>query len=761
MGDMGKMDDSIRKLVSPTNILGSAFGALGNIFESVGSFVVNTLAHAIGELLADAIQWAAQQIQELITGAIEAGVEFQKLSLRLDTLNFNSLKDSGMDYDTAIKESIRSTKEQLSWIQKLANSTPYDNTDIANTYTLARSYSFTDQEARKLTETTADFAAGMGLSSVEIVRIMKNFGQMRQLGKLTQRDLNDLAVGAFVPINDILKRMQVETGLTGDAFDDFRKTGDGVESFMRNFIALTEDNFGGSAAKMARTFEAATDNAKDFVKSILGLNVVKPILDVLGGHIADVMDIMNEEIEIGGIGFGRKTEEVTTRFQQIVDIATRIGSSLSGIIQDILGLAPDARGIADKLVSGLEGIAIWLQQNSEDIVWYVNRAVIWLQDNLLPAIQQVWSFLFGSSGETGAIQKFGDWLKNDFLPFIQTQVIPGVSDLFDAITGKQKEAPTTMSGDKQGGEQEDTTALQNVVAGVASLATALPSVLELLGAIGDVILVAFGGDQTQTFAEFVTNILIPAIQELTTFINENQAGFVGLFKAIMLLEVIGFIAGLVAGLILQVAALFIAFGLLPFIIAIVASIVSWILIFKLTWELVAQSVIIWIGYIIETFKDFLANVTTTFNEVVDAIKNKDWVGAGKALVDGVIRGVKDTWGNFITLVTSLAQNALDTFNSIFSINSPSKAMADIGQNIVKGLAKGVTDSTGMAVKAMAGTANAVMAAASPQMSYSPAITSPSQNTYSNTNNFALNVNSSAQKEPLLQDFSMLQSLVGG
>lgn len=745
LGDMGKMDDSIRKLVSPTNILGSVFGGLGNIISNLVGGVFRTLEYALGTLIANAVTYLVDQIKELIANTIEAGKEFQTLELRLNTLNFNALVESGVDMNTATEESIRLTKEQMGWLQKLAATTPYDNTDISNVYTLARGYSFTDKEARNLTETITDFTSGMGLGNTEIVRIIKNFGQMRQLGKVTQRDLNDLATGAFVPVNEILGKMRVETGLTGDAFDDFRNSGDGVEMFLRTFTSLVEGKFGGSAQKMAKTFGAATDNLKDFVKSVVGLNIVKPILDVLGSRLAGFMDELTSE----------------GRWDQIVGIATRIGVSLTDMLGDILALAPDAKGVADAVVSALEGIADWIDQHANDIVEFVQESARWIREDLVPAIQQAWDFLFGKDMQPGAIQKFGAWLKEEFLPFIKTQVIPGISDLFDAITGKKKQTPTTTSGDKQGEGEQDTTALQNVVAGVASLATALPSVLDLLGAIGSAILLAFGSTETQTFSEFVTNTLIPSIQGLTQFVMENQAAFALLFKAIIALEVIGFIVGLVGSLIISLVSLgvsILAFATFtPIILGVKRTIEIFVAYFTSVGTVIAA--VIW--FLFSQFMNFKTAITKMFDDVMAAIRNKDWRAAGKAIVDGLMAGIRGTWANLLTLVRTLATNALNTFNSIFQIQSPSKVMADIGANIVAGLAKGVKDSTGSAVKAMAGSANAVLAAATPQMSYSMATTAPSQNTYQTTNNMNLNVNSQSRVEPLIQDFNMMKSLVGG
>ena len=120
------------------------------------------------------------------------------------------------------------TKEQLTWLQKLAVTTPYDNNDISNMYTLARSYDFADDKARQMTDDITNFASGMGLTSEEMQRVIINFGQLQAQGKLNGQELRDLARGSFVPINAILDKMKTKLGLTTEEFDKIaqeRKSG--------------------------------------------------------------------------------------------------------------------------------------------------------------------------------------------------------------------------------------------------------------------------------------------------------------------------------------------------------------------------------------------------------------------------------------------------------------------------------------------------------------------------------------------------------
>lgn len=743
LGDMDKMDNSIRKLISPTNILGTVFSGLGDILTGLAGGVFRTIEYALGNLIAGAVTYLAGQLKELISSTIEAGVEFQKLELRLNQLNFNAIIESGGDFHNAQSRAIEQTKEQLTWLQRLAATTPYDNTDISNTYTLARGYGFVDDEARGLTESIIDFTSGMGLGNTEIVRIIKNFGQMRQLGKVMQRDLNDLATGAFVPVNDVLKKMRLEYGMTEDEMKDFLKTQEGVDAFINTFQKLVEQRFGGAAEKMARTFGAATDNLKDFIKSIVGLNIVKPVLDTLGARIAGFMDELT----------------APERWDAIVEDANRIGDALSGIVSDILGLAPDTGDLADQVVKSFDKIANWLEENRPAITEFVQGVVTGFRDELLPKIRQVWDFLFGSKGEPGAIQKFGAWLKDDLMPFIRDQVMPGVSDLINLITGKQTKKDPTK--DMTTREDVNATPLENVVAGVAAMATALPSILELLSAIGDVIKVAFGGDETQTFSEFITNTLIPAIQGLTTFINDNRESLANLLKLMLAMEVIGYIAGLFLSLTVGVLGFLTAVGLLTVVGVIIGGIVLAVKLLVTWWEVTKNTFIANITLISAAFNAFKENIRKTFEDVRNAIKNGDWIGAGAAIIQGIARGITMTQGTVLQLASQLAYQALAKFQSIFKIKSPSAVMEDIGKNIVLGLAGGVEDSSRIAIDQMSKTAAAMLNAATPKMSYTMAPAMATQNTYQTNNTFNASFSSNTRNESLVQDFGMMASLVSG
>jgi hypothetical protein len=87
---------------------------------------------------------------------------------------------------------------------------------------------------------------------------------------------------------------------------------------------------------------------------------------------------------------------------------------------------------------------------------------------------------------------------------------------------------------------------------------------------------------------------------------------------------------------------------------------------------------------------------------INAVKNVNWLSVGKNIVSGLIKGVKDMGPKFITSVVSMAKGAFKAIKDFFGIHSPSRLMEKvIGENVVKGLIKGVNNQKGNAKKSAA------------------------------------------------------------
>lgn len=773
LGDMGKVDSSIKKLISPTNILGGTFSWLGGVVSGVVGGALRTLEYALGSLLASAIQSVVKWLKEMGAGVLESADSFQKLEIRLQRLNFNTLRDSGLEYNDAMTEAIRLTKEQIDWTIRLGAQTPYDARDIADIYTLARGYGFTAEEAKGLTESVVDFTAGMGLTNVELERVIVNFGQLRQQGKLNSQDLRDLARGAFVPINKILEITAEKLGITVEEFNKLKQagklTGDAVDIFRQSFEEFVGANFEGAAIALGNVFSVARQNVEGLIRDMLGMYVVGPVLFTIGSYVQSLTDTITDNDE---------------RWNILTESLKRIGASAVNIINRILEMSATGEEFADAFVEGLDNIASWLETNEDAIVQWVQDAVKWLKDELLPAITQVWGWLFGTSAEEGAIQKFGAWLKNDLVPWVEGTAMPIFRDLIDLLTGKfeVENAESPLAG---------------VIDIIAAITENLPVAKELLGAFGEVIQAAFGGDQPKTFAEFIRDTVVPALYDLAAWVRENKEGLALLLKGFLALEIIGFVVGLFAsliGIVVATGAAIVTLAAIVFtpfklIISLVSTLVTgfqWLGALLMTSTATAFGVFIAAvaGLIVQfkflefqirmavgaakilvdgftgNFNALLTIVKTTISQVLDAIRNGDWLGAGAAIIHGLINGITANGAYLINILVQLAKNAIAAAKATLGIRSPSTVFFGIGEQLMLGFAEGITEASRMAVKAMQGASAAVTIPAlqSAQIAMSAMPTNSVTNNTSNQYN--LNIHTSAPTENIIQDFDMLASLSG-
>lgn len=711
MSDMDKVQGKIDQLGGSGTILGSIFESVTGFIGEFGREVLNVAEVALGVMLRDALEGIISAIGELISKIIEAGNEFQTLTLRLQGMNLNDLTQSGTDFNTAMDESIKLTKEQLSWLQKLAAATPYDNTDISLTYSLARSYGFADKEARALTESTADFASSMGLTGDTLERIIRNFGQMKARGKITGTELRDLARGAFMPLDDIMTRIAKTMGITTNELSKLiSKPGEGVswKLFTDAFQQMVkeEPRFSGASERMARTFKAASDNVMDLATSFGGLNIAMPILDALGGRIADFMDQFIKSDETG--------QTFTELGQRFLDASIKVGDALSGIVSDVLGLLPSSQTLAEGLVNALESIAGWLTENKETVV----------------------------NGVRQIFQGFKDFAESDAVKNILRIFESLRSQLFDID-------PRTH---KTGWEE-----LGNAF---FLLQVAIQPFLDFLG---------ISKMELPTVAGLVDN-LVKAITEISKWIYNNQEILKWLLALIISFIIIQFVTALfwqfIATLVSAVASivtLSVAFAgmlaVIGFVIAIIGAVIVIFKVVQFQFELLRIAINAGINLILGYFQNMKNTINNIWTEIMNAARMGDWGGVGWAIVQGIARGIEANIYLVINAAYNAAMSAYNAAMRALRARSPSQLFADVGENIMAGMAEGIANSTGLAVSAMQ---NAISAVSMPAITMQTSQMAPSSisSTFQQNNQYNLQINSSANTEPVIADFEMLKSLAG-
>jgi tape measure domain-containing protein len=389
------LKNGLAAITPKATLLEKAFTSLGaNIKNFANNIIGRILTIALGVLVRDAFRKVIDVLGEMGRAVFESGDAFQRLEIRLNRFNMNALKESGMDANKILEETIRLTKEQIGWAIDLAGLTVYNTEDIANAYSMARSFGFADQMSRDLTESILEFSSGMGLEAVVIKRIILNLGQMEQQGKITGRELRDLATGSLMPVNKIMNIIAEQLGITTDELNKMRAAGTtDPQWFIQAFGMLVGADFSGATADMAKTLTGALDNLKDIFVSRLGQLVADPIFDKLGEKLSSILS---------GFYNGKKSKP------EFVRAFERIGASLVRIIDKLFALVPSANSIADSVIKALNGIATWLEQNEDGIVKFIKGAIKFIGD-LVKGIKLVTDWLWKNREIIIAVAKAWLW----------------------------------------------------------------------------------------------------------------------------------------------------------------------------------------------------------------------------------------------------------------------------------------------------------------------------------------------------------------
>lgn len=101
----------------------------------------------------------------------------------------------------------------------------------------------------------------------------------------------------------------------------------------------------------------------------------------------------------------------------------------------------------------------------------------------------------------------------------------------------------------------------------------------------------------------------------------------------------------------------------------------------------------------------LWNIIDEFNKVMDSFRNHVWgvmSGLGSRIGDGLAEGIRNSMGNVMNALNWITGVAPQWVRDALGIHSPSTVFADIGTNIMAGLAQGIAQATAMPEMALAG-----------------------------------------------------------
>lgn len=105
--------------------------------------------------------------------------------------------------------------------------------------------------------------------------------------------------------------------------------------------------------------------------------------------------------------------------------------------------------------------------------------------------------------------------------------------------------------------------------------------------------------------------------------------------------------------------------------------------------------------LINAIPDAVRGMGQVLEDLKTAVTSVDWGALGKAIIDGIISGLKSAGDALFGALKGLAGEALGAAKQTLGINSPSRVFRDeVGESIPEGMALGITENAGMVTDAV-------------------------------------------------------------
>lgn len=452
------------------------------------------------------------------------------------------------------------------------------------------------------------------------------------------------------------------------------RVGVNTDELAKKFVGLTDitqkqelilkelgTEFGGSAAAQAKTFAGRIDQIKNNFNDLqeqVGAVIVKAL-----GPVADAFSRVIDRIDAAG-GLLKVLQGIWRRHK---DVILDVAGAVSG------ALTPALAAAAGALAMFLFDLAPWAIAGALAVELLKHMGVGWDDvknaiDKIVPVLQIAWKALFQI--DDVAKQLYADLIQL-WQAFNRLSIIIVLSQYIQQVFWPALKA-----------------------VGAAIWQNLLPALKQLWDAVVR-----------------LWNALNPGLMEALKIVGMFMGG-------LLLLHIYLF-----------VTALNIVIQALSFVISVISNVINWV-----------ANLISWFGNLAGVVINTVGSIVTIFKNIVPAFKDVVGLigavfGAIPTLIKGlfgdayhwlfdfgkwVLWGFKDGMLSVINSIKDAAgniSNAIkDKVKSILKIGSPSKVFEGFGRNVTEGFAKGINDSTDLAINAMGKLGNNVI---SPTLAVNP------------------------------------------
>ena len=599
-------------------------------------------------------------------------------------------------------------------LKRIAIISPFTVATVNTMFRLGSAMGFTAKEAKTVTKGMLDVAAGLGLTEDQARRLMLNFSQIRSQSKLTQRDIREMSLTGF-QMAEVFEEMNRTLGLnikTNLDFNDaLRSSKFTWEEFVESFASMADREFGESARRMAFTIGGLKSTFKDvFLVTIP--TILIPAAEIFGKFAEDAVGNLLEVVESG------KLEEIGR------DIADRVGEGL-GTVKSVF----DAAGWLEFAINDLD-------MDFGEGIRFIDRLPRF-EGLDLPDLYEDFDKLDEALDVAEDIKQAFEDAKNHVLVIGQVMSeIPVFQDISQRVETAKEEAPSDLKKFGEGILES----LPNITAGLATLATVISSALlsafdtiapfledffDVLSEVDIVPLLALGGALLALAGGITVGIITGGLRMATAFVDGLNKVWTGV-KAIIegigqlfsgdaggfdtMLEgfteigaglmtalsggLLGFVTGAVEGFLTFFAGILEGIG---------AEVPEWL---QAGIDLASS---FWDGFlemIEETITDGpakIAEIAVGIGEHIDEFRD-----VGVDLVQGLWDGMSSRWTELGTWINDQIAKIPLAIRIFLGIESPSKVMRTIGQQLMEGFAVGIGEGTKGATDAMVKSGGALL-----------------------------------------------------
>jgi len=339
-GDASSALDALNRIISAVKGVGGETqkasreaGALDRINQSF-----NQMKAAIGGIAAaSGLVKVVGQIKALGDQAIQSAAAMQSLRIGIETLAAKEMVSAGQ-FETvsdALGAASGKADELMDWLRELSVISPFEYTQVADTFRMMMAFGATSDSAKDLTAAVLDTGAGLGLMGGQLDRLSYNFGQIISTGRITARDLRDLNMVGL----DLAEVFSSSLGKSVEEVNQALETGAmTAEDVSKAFADYAAKNFGGAAERMSTSFEGLKSSIED-VFFFAGADMLGPLLEKVTGILSGLMDKASALLDSGVL---KKIGEF---------LATPVGMALVGVIGAVVAAVVGLGGALGTVVA--------------------------------------------------------------------------------------------------------------------------------------------------------------------------------------------------------------------------------------------------------------------------------------------------------------------------------------------------------------------------------------------------------------------------